>query len=135
MTGNCQESICERSTPTGAFSPRASADTSPSPLVCPVPRCQSVFEGVTSHLDFCRHLKCPDLYGRAGYEKVAWLNLHRGEHERCLAALGPTPIPQSFLQGGAMIEANEADKADVANRAQKGGRGGCAEYLRTRAVC
>ncbi|KAG0135485.1 hypothetical protein HOY82DRAFT_629413 [Tuber indicum] len=72
----------ERPTHTGSSSSPAPTDTGPSPLTCPVSRCPSVFEGVTSHLDFCRHLKCPDLCGREGYEKVAWLNLHRREHER-----------------------------------------------------
>ncbi|KAG0135486.1 hypothetical protein HOY82DRAFT_600299 [Tuber indicum] len=71
MTGNHYDEISKRPTPTGGSSPSPPTDTGPSPLVCPVSTCPLVFDGETSHLDFCRHLNHPDLHERAEYEKAA----------------------------------------------------------------
>ncbi|KAG0642364.1 hypothetical protein HOY80DRAFT_1036957 [Tuber brumale] len=86
MNGNHYDGTAERPASTDASSPSSPTDTGPFPLTCPVSSCKLVFEGEMTHLDFCKHLQNPDL-GRVDYEKVTWLNLHRREHERCLAAL------------------------------------------------
>ncbi|KAG0135478.1 hypothetical protein HOY82DRAFT_600275 [Tuber indicum] len=109
MPSSPHEGMSERSTPTDTSSsknervarqspissldpanaPHASdpADTSPSRLACPVSSCSAVFKGEMPHRHFWRHLKHPDLCGLIGDEEVAWVNLHKTEHERFLAAL------------------------------------------------
>ena len=71
--------------------PSALADSSLPPLACPVSGCLLAFKGEMPHRYLKRHLKHPGLYGRTGHEKEVWLNLHKMEHERLLAALGSTP--------------------------------------------
>ncbi|PUU72822.1 hypothetical protein B9Z19DRAFT_1136613 [Tuber borchii] len=67
--------------------PSALANTSPPPLTCPASGCPLILKGEMPHRYLKRHLKHPGLYGRTGDEKETWLNLHKIEYERLLAAL------------------------------------------------
>ncbi|KAG0129187.1 hypothetical protein HOY82DRAFT_652526 [Tuber indicum] len=66
------------------------ANAWPSTLTCPVPSCPLVFKGEMPHGYLWRHLKRPGIHGRTGGEKDTWLQLHKVEHDRLLAA-GITP--------------------------------------------
>ncbi|KAG0129186.1 hypothetical protein HOY82DRAFT_540917 [Tuber indicum] len=66
------------------------ANAWPPTLTCPVPSCPLVFKGEMPHGYLWRHLKRPGIHGRTGGEKDTWLQLHRIEHDRLLAA-GITP--------------------------------------------
>ncbi|PUU72861.1 hypothetical protein B9Z19DRAFT_1136520 [Tuber borchii] len=91
--------------------PSALADTCPPPLACPVSGCLLVLKGEMPHRYLKRHPKYPGLHGRMGDEREAWLNLHKMEHEKFLAALGSTPShntsPKEVPEVG---QANYADK-------------------------
>ncbi|PUU72547.1 hypothetical protein B9Z19DRAFT_1137298 [Tuber borchii] len=67
------------------FNP-ATVDPLPPPLTCPVSNCSLVFTGRTPQRYLSRHLKHPGMHGRTGGEKAVWLNLHKIEHERFIAA-------------------------------------------------
>ena len=58
-----------------------------------------------------RHLKHPGLHGRTGDEKEVWLNLHKMEHERLLAALGSTPSHKTSSKE--VLEVDQANYVDI----------------------
>ncbi|PUU74413.1 hypothetical protein B9Z19DRAFT_1196254 [Tuber borchii] len=87
--------------------PSALADTSPPPLACPVSGCLLILKGEMPHRYLKRHLKHPGLHGRTGDEREIWLNLHKMEYERLLAALGSTPSHSTSLE-----EVLEVDQAN-----------------------
>ncbi|PUU84249.1 hypothetical protein B9Z19DRAFT_1118131 [Tuber borchii] len=91
--------------------PSALADTSPPPLACPVSGCLLVLRGEMPHRYLKRHLKYPGLHGRTGDKKEAWLNLHKMEHERFLAALGSTPSLNTSPKE--VPEVGQANYADI----------------------
>ena len=86
-------------------------NTGPSPLACPVPAYSLVLKGEAPQRYLKRHLKHPGFHGRTGDEKEAWLNLHKMEYERLLAALGSTPSHSPNSKE--VPEVNQADYVDV----------------------
>jgi len=71
--------------------PCSLGNTGRPPPACPVPTCPVVFKEGTPHRYLKRDLNHPGLHGRTGDKREAWVNLHKMEHERFLAALGSTP--------------------------------------------
>jgi len=71
--------------------PAPSLGTGSTLLTCPVPTCPLVLKGGTPRRYLKRHLNHPGLHGRTGDERDVWVNLHKMEHERFLAAPGSTP--------------------------------------------
>ncbi|PUU72821.1 hypothetical protein B9Z19DRAFT_1136612 [Tuber borchii] len=89
----------------------ALANTGRSPLACPVSGCLLILKGEMPHRYLERHLKHLGLHGRTGDEKETWLNLHKMEYERLLAALGSSPSHNTGPKE--VLEVDQADYVDI----------------------
>ena len=88
----------------------------------------SPFSGAISSYSSVSEGERPGVCGRTGHEKGVWFNLHQAAHERLLAALGLTPLPQPRPQGSAgskqsspcryIIEVADNDTAEEERRSR-----------------
>ncbi|KAG0640970.1 hypothetical protein HOY80DRAFT_999745 [Tuber brumale] len=92
------------------------ADPNPPSLKYPVSSCSLVLTGGISQRYLRTHLKNPKICGRRGEERVAWINLHKTEHDR-LIETGVTPTKPKL---GAKKQEEEKISRTVAFRLRAG---------------